>query len=348
MSVPTILSECPDIQRPIGDLFLEVGQREQLPALEFINSPANQSMIVQEVAPGNGKLKTIQARWVQRLPESVVEAGASIKNCTATSTRGDVTTTYTLDTTDTYQVEQLIDAEAIARHCQDNNRYIYESVLNMAIALDNAVATAMATQIAAAKGAWGTEVSGFYTVTSDNLVLATRQTGGQALNEFFAADVKQASLMANYPGAPIIFGGAEAQRAFNAYRAGCCTQYGLDLAAMANEAGLAFAYDQRIATAFGGQLYNLVTTPGAIQLLSYNLAQWNSGVQFSMGQGYARTILNTPAGLAADLTMKDDCGNLSIVLTFTGKIVTLPDNLYEASDKWAGVNYVNGLKITNP
>lgn len=348
MSISRILSECPDVQRALGELFLEVGQREQLPFLEFVNSPINQSMIVQEVAPGGGKLKTVQARWIQRLPETEVEEGASIKTCSSENVYGDNTTTYTLDTTDTYQASALVDAEDIARHCQDNSRYINETILRLADVLDRKVASATATQVATAKGAWGTEVDDFYTVTSDDLVLATRQTGGQALNEFFAADVKQATLMANYPGAPVVFGGAEAQRAFNAYRAGCCTQYGLDLAEMANQAGLAFAYDQRIATAFGGQLYNMVTTPGAIQLLSYNLAQWNAGVTYQMGQGYARTIVTTPAGLSADLTMKDDCGALSIVLTFTGKIVTLPDNIYESADKYAGVNYVNGLKITNP
>jgi hypothetical protein len=56
----------------------------------------------------------------------------------------------------------------------------------------------------------------------------------------------------------------------------------------------------------------------------------------------------TPAGLPVDLTMKDDCGNLSIVLTTTGKIVTLPTDIYEAGDKYAGVNYVNCVEIVNP
>jgi hypothetical protein len=46
--------------------------------------------------------------------------------------------------------------------------------------------------------------------------------------------------------------------------------------------------------------------------------------------------------------MKDDCGNLSIVLTTTGKIVTLPTDIYEAADKFSGVNYVNCVSIVNP
>jgi hypothetical protein len=348
MSISRILSECPDIQRPLGELFREVGQREALPFLEFVNSPLNQSMIVQEVAPGGAKLKTVQARWIQRLPETEVVEGADIKTCSATNEYGDSTQSYTLETTDTYQASALVDAEAIARHCQDNSRYILETVMRLADVLDRKVATATATQVAAQKGKWGTEVSSFFTVAADFLQIATRQSGGVAKNEFALANIQQAAKMANYPGALIGFGGAEMESYLMAVRAGCCTQYGIDLGEISQQNGFGFSYDQRIATAFGGQLYNLVTTPGAIQLLSYNLAQWNQGVTFSMGTGYARNIIVTPAGLSADLTMKDDCGNLSIVLTFTGKIVSLPTDIYEASDKYAGINYVNGVQIVNP
>jgi hypothetical protein len=56
----------------------------------------------------------------------------------------------------------------------------------------------------------------------------------------------------------------------------------------------------------------------------------------------------SPAGVPIDLTMKDDCGNLSITMVAIGKIVTLPNDIYEASDKYAGVNYLNGLRVVNP
>ena len=349
MSISRILSECPNIQLPLGELFIEVGQREQLPFLEYINSPANQSAIVQQVSPGGGKLRTVEARWIQRLPETEVEAGANIKACSTTNEYGDSTTTYTLETTDTYQASALVDAETIARHCQDNSRYILETVMRLMDVLDRKVASASAVQAVALTGKWGTEVSGFYTVNgSDQLVIATRQTGGQALNEFALADILQATKMANYPGAPIAFGGAEMQRYANAVKAGCCTQYGIDLATISAQNGFGFSYDARLTTALGSQLEAIVTTAGAIQLLSYNLAQWNQGVTFSLGTSYSRVIVTTPAGLSADLTMKDDCGNLSIVLTFTGKVVALPSNIYESADKYSGVNYVNQVLITNP
>jgi hypothetical protein len=349
MSISRILSECPQIQRPLGELFIEVGQREQLPFLEFLNSPENARQIRLDVSPGGGKLRTVEARWIQRLPETEVEEGASILTCTSTNTYGDSTETYTLETTDTYVASQAISAEDIARHCQENNRYILESVMRLMDVIDRKVASAAAVQAVAAKGRWGTEVSGYYTVNGSNeLVIATRQTGGQALNEFALADILQATRMANYPGAPIAFGGAEMQRYANAVQAGCCTQFGIDLAAISAQNGFGFAYDARLAAALGSQLKNLITTPGAMQWISFNLAQWNAGVQPVAGSNYSKTVAFTPAGLPVDLTMKDDCGNLSIVLTHTGKLVTLPTDIYEAADKYAGVNYVNAVLITNP
>jgi hypothetical protein len=103
-----------------------------------------------------------------------------------------------------------------------------------------------------------------------------------------------------------------------------------------------------LAAAQGSQSKALVTTAGAIQWLSFNLAEWNAGITPVPGANYSKTQVFTPAGVPVDLTMKDDCGSLSIVLTTTGKIVTLPTDIYEASDKYAGVNYVNCVSIVNP
>jgi len=346
MSISRILSECPNVQMSLGDLFIEVGQREQLPFLEFLLSPENAKMIRTEVAPGNGKLKTVQARWIQRLPETEVEEGGNILTCTSDNTYGDSTQTYTVETTDTYTASQLINAADIARHCQENSRYVLESIMRLMDVLDRKVASAAAVQAVADIGNWGTDVENFFTVTSDCLVIKTIASTG-IINEFALADILQATTMANYPGAPIAFGGAGMQRYANAVKAGCCSQFGIDLLAISQQNGFGFAYDSRLAAAQGSQNKALVTTAGAIQWLSFNLADWNTGVTPTAGANYSKTLVYTPAGVPCDLTMKDDCGNLSIVLTTTGLIASLPTNIYEASDKLAGVNYVNCVSIVN-
>jgi hypothetical protein len=347
MSISRILSECPNVQMSLSELFIEVGQREQLPFLEFLNSPENVKLIKQEVAPGRGKLKTVEARWIQRLPETEVEEGGDILTCTSSNTYGDSTTTYTLETTDTYIASQLINAADIARHCQENSRYVLESVMRLMDVIDRKVASAAATQAVSAIGAWGTDVDGYYSVTGDCLEITT-ELGSAELNPFALADILQATRMANYPAAPIAFGGAAMQRYANAVQAGCCTQYGIDLLAISQQNGFGFAYDARLAAAQGSQTKALVTTAGAMQWLSFNMAEWNAGITPVAGSNYSKTIAFTPAGLPVDLTMKDDCGNLSIVVTHTGKLVTLPTDIYESGDKYAGVNYVNCVSIVNP
>jgi hypothetical protein len=213
--------------------------------------------------------------------------------------------------------------------------------------IDRKVATAAATQAVAAIGTWGTDVTGFYTMDGDCIEIATLDSAG-ALNPFALADIQQAATMANYPSSPIAFGGAAMQRYANAVKAGCCSQSGIDILAISQQNGFAFAYDARLAAAQGDQTSALVTTAGAIQWLSYNLAEWNTNFTPSVGMGYTRTIAFTPAGVPVDLTLKDDCGNLSVIVTATGKVVTLPTDIYEAGDKFAGVNYVNCVSIVNP
>jgi len=347
MSISRILSECPNVQMSLGELFIEVGQREQLPFLEYLLSPENAKLIRTEVAPGQGKLKTVQARWIQRLPETEVEEGADILTCTSANTYGDSTTTYTVETTDTYTASQLVNAAEIARHCQENSRYVLESIMRLMDVLDRKVASAAAVQAVAATGVWGTDVTSFYTMDGDCIEVATIDSSGN-VNPFALADIQQAATMANYPGAPVAFGGAAMQRYANAVKAGCCSTTGIDILAISQQNGFGFAYDARVASAQGDQTSALVTTAGAIQWLSFNLAEWNSGITPTAGSNYSKTLVFTPAGVPCDLTMKDDCGNLSIVLTTTGLVATLPTDIYEASDKYAGVNYVNCVSIVNP
>ncbi len=347
MSISRLLSECPNIQAPLGQLFIEVGQREALPFLEYLNSPENVKMIRMQVAPGGGKLRTVEARWIQRLPETEVVEGADIMNCTATNQYGDSTTTYTLETTDTYQASQLISGADIARHCQENSVYFLESVMRLMDVVDRKVASAAATQAVAEIGTWGTDVEAFFTMDGDCIEIKTVDATDGTINEFALADITQATQMANYPSAPIAFGGAAMQRYANAVKAGCCTQNGIDLLAISQQNGFGFAYDRRVAAAQGDQTHALVTTAGAVQWLSYNLAEWNTGFNPTPGAGYSRTLAFTPAGVPVDLTLKDDCGNLSVIVTAIGKIVTLPTDIYEASDNLAGVNYVNCVSINN-
>lgn len=349
MAISRILTECSDVQAALGDLFIAVGQREQLPFLEYVLSPENSRLIRTEVAPGSGKIRKVQARWVQRLPETEVDLGGDLLSCTSTNVYGDTTKTYTLDTTDSYVISAVVNAKDIAVMCMANNAYVLETIMRLMDTMERAVASQAAIQTVAQIGAWGADAESFFTVTGDCLEIQTRQTTDtQELNQFALADIQQAATMANYPGSLIGFGGAEMQRYVNAVKAGSASQYGIDLLAISQQNGFAFAYDKRIAAAMESQNMNIVTTPGAVQWLSFNLADWNTGMSPVSGSNYTKQLVYTAAGLPCDLTMKDDCGNLSITLASCGIIATLPTDIYESADALSGVNYLNCVSIVNP
>lgn len=349
MSTSVTLSQCPPIQADLGQQFNKAGFIEPLPYLEYLNSPLNTAPIKTTISPGRSKLRQVEVTWNQRRLESDAVVGADIKNCTASQVYGDNTQTYELSTTDTVQVDELIDSETLATHCQDNAQFLFEHMALMLDQLDRKVATLAATQTASQIGTWGTEVPSFYTVVDDALQVATKLTGGD-IAPFTLQIIQQAALMAGYPAGFVGFGGA----AMNSYAmqvmAGCCAQYGIDLSAVLAQYGFSFSYDQRLANALGGQNENVIMVPGAVQLLNYNLASWNesAGEITNIGAGYSRRIVFTRAGLPVDLNMKDDCGNLSLVATFTGKIITMPDDIFNSADKYAGVKYLNQVSIVNP
>lgn len=351
MSASRILSECPTIQRPLGELFAaNANMREPLPHLEFTLSDLNAGMLQMEVSPGGGKTRSVQARWVQPLPESVVETGNSITTCEATEQYGDSTKTYELSLEDTYQVNQKISAVDLATHCQDNSRYVLESINRLGVALEKKVASSIATQAAAQIGKWGVDAEDYFTITDDALQIATLLANGD-INPKALQQIQQAARMAQYPSGLVAFGGATMQEYAMMIMAGCCTNGGIDLSAILQQYGFSFNYDKRVANAFGSQNDVLITTPGATQLLSYNLALWNSGIADSLrgGSGYARNQIFLPSGLPVDLFMKDSgCGDLDIVMTFTGKLASLPDDLYDASTDEAGIKFLNQVKVVNP
>ena len=353
MSTSVTLSQCPPIQADLYEQFKMQPFIEALPVLEFLNSPLNTAAIKTNISPGRGKLRQVEVTWNTRRQTSGAVKGADIKNCTASNVYGDNTQTYELSTQDTIQVDELIDSVTLAEHCKDNRDFLVEHIALMLDQLDRAVAEEIATQIAAQIGKWSTEVSGYtedWSLAGDKLQIATKLTGGD-IAPFTLQLIQMAARMSAYPsGAFVGFGGA----AMNSYAmqimAGCCAQYGIDLSAILSQYGFSFSYDPFLATALGGQNENAIMVPGAVQLLNYNLASWNetAGEIVQQGADYSRRIVVSRAGVPYDVNIKDDCGNLSLVATFTGKIITMPDDIFDAADKFAGVKWLNQVSIVNP
>jgi len=136
---------------------------------------------------------------------------------------------------------------------------------------------------------------------------------------------------------------------YKRHLAGCCSNSGLDLAAMAREFGVANAYDRRVVAALGNQNFNMATRLYAQQLISYNFAPWKTGldVMFQAGSDYFKTVMVTPKGLPVDVTIKDTCGEISMIVTAYGKVVGLPEDMFAACQNQAGVTFTNVIEVKN-
>jgi hypothetical protein len=214
----------------------------------------------------------------------------------------------------------------------------------------------MAGEIAALVGTYSTDAEAYYATGNPDGVITnlnvlefpTRFTSGEQTG--WLETVDQALKMTGYMGGTIAFGGAAMNSAYRRALAGCCTNSGINIADLLAQYGTAFAYDQRIATAFGGQNNGFATMPGAIQLLSYQLAGWKDGMPpaASQGSNYVRLGAFTRAGVPVDILFKDDCpGVLQVSVTAQVQTVALPNNLFYVGDNFYGVNYINQLRVKN-
>ena len=340
----TLLGACPNVQTELETAFLQAPVREPLPFLEAVG--ANSSQLNQIVNPSSNKTKTVTLRYDQDIAESSVTSNGENPKCAATTQRGDKTVDYSLDTNVNVQVEQLIEIRDLERICRDNPTYFGPLVDRLVYALDKKLATNVAGQAAVLNGKWASDVS----VTSNRLIINTLITvAGGVVNPLAQADLDQALIQTGYSGDALVFGGTTLWKYMRAMEAGCCADSGINLLEISRMYGKSFAYDRRLATALGGNDYNMVIKPNSFSLLQYTLNGWSDQLPAAYQSGaYYKTVIQSPrSGVAMDLTIKDDCGNVSIILTATTKLVAMPTDMYPVGDVYEGVNYVNLVKVTN-
>jgi hypothetical protein len=347
MSLPTALVQCENLQARIEAAF---GQstvpNEPKPHLEFLTAPENTREIVQTILPGQGKIKTVNVVYQPEHGIGELEEGVDPNNCTASTKRGEKSEQYTIDESDNVSDSQLIVSNDLIRHCEDNELYIGGVILKLMRNVERGVAKKSAEQAVLLAGNWASDVAD---VDGDgNLEVKTLFNNGLEMAAFTSEIINTSLLQTGYM-TPIIFGGIQLNQYYKRHVAGCCSNAGLDLAAMAAAFGVSNAYDFYIQQALGGQQFNMVTQPGAQQLLAYTLAPWKDGVGSIPIQGanYFKQVLLTPAGVPVDVTIKDDCGNLSIIVTATTKVIGLPNDMFAAGERYEGVTFTNTIEVKN-
>ena len=345
---PSTLVACPNIQERLDSVFENENARffqDKIPFSEFLMSPLNRNELAQRVAPGRSKIRTVDLTYQPRILQSEKFTNSS-DYCTATSERGDTSASYEIDTTQNVGFEQKFDVEKLKSSCEDNEMWFMDQVGKMVAATDVAVNDKNASQANALLGGWSTDVSGVPFVTLNGDILEVQTLVPSSTYEPFPSTLQgiQSALSASSFGNSTLVGGFQLHNYLELIRNGCCTDYGLDIAGIQAEYGIASIYDRAVASTQGNNATAWAVANGALQVLYYN--RW-SGLFEAQDANQSYGQIMGALGIPYDLVIKHDCGVIQVTVTATTKLVALPDDMYQTGDHLDGVKGFAEINVVN-
>lgn len=334
--------------------------RGPMPFFDFLWSDFNRSGVQQRIAPGGGKKRTLELIYGQRLLESAVtESDLTTALCTATTKRGNLSTTYTIDPESGVKVEQLFTMSDWIEVCQDNASVFYKEVQKMIDVLVCKVATDLTGAAASLVGNWdstifdGTNAS---TVGSlEYLKVSTKYAGTTQINPEAMEEINHAIMESQFcNNNAVIFSGRTLSKYFNTMKAGCCSTDGINVGEMLAMYGKAILFDRRVQAASDPD-EAWVVAPGALQPIYYTAnndgtaaALASIGVPAFAGANYYKTVVQDPqSGMPMDLTVSDDCGNISVILRGAYDVIGMPADMFAPGDTMEGVTFMAGIDVVN-
>lgn len=338
------LTVCPNIQDEINAFFPLCPVNEFMPLFEWINSPINNRGLRKAVNPGEGKVRTVTVTYTPRILESDVQEGVANPSCNNDNFIGDRYTNYTIDTDDNVGHGFYMAPEKLAYACKSNPQYFMERLMDLIDVVDRKLATKHTDDIAALIGNWADNVE----TTGGHLILQTQDSDGK-FNPFLMPDLDLAMVKTGFCPERFVFGGTDLYRWFRAVIAGCCSQEGINVGELFQAYGVAFAYDRRFESVFGTN-EGIAVGAGALQLLTYNRADWMVGMPSNyvdMGSEISVTIVSPRTGVPMDLTVTYNCGKISVNLVATTKLVGMPADMFFQGDFMEGVTYVAPIAVDN-
>jgi hypothetical protein len=345
---PETMVTCADLQANLDQYFPTCKKRPIEEFYNFLWSDANRSGIQQLISPTSGKRRTVVLKYDQPILEDQVTAtDTSVTSCVATTKRGNLSKEYTIET-DGFKVEELIDPADLIDVCEGNGEIVARKMQNMIDALIGKLASDMADQAAALIGNWPTFVSPV--INTNYLDIDTINAAGNP-NPIALEEIDFAITQSDFCNGAMIFADRNLWKLYRLLAAGCCSTSGLDLNSMLAQYGKAVAYDRKVASnGVAGANRSWVVMPGALQPIYFTMN--GNGVADAAGvtrASYTKGIIFDPeTGTPIDLTVKDDCGEVSIIMKATQKLIALPDDMYPPSHEKEGFVGFAGIEVTNP
>ena len=356
-TVTSTVQPCPALQDSLNRWFQTcVNKRQDSPLLSFLLSDANSSGVRQVVNPMGGKKRQVNLIYDQVIPLSDVSAVASCDRvCDASTERGDLVATYEIDCTDGYYVEGKINLADWNESCRDNNEVIASRLQLMIDALVQKVASGVAADLNPLIGDWSTDVSSAgMTLDADGFLnVATFASGSTTqIDPTAFQKIQGAKMMTGFCAPTFVVGGYDLYAYYTLMKAGCCTQDGINALDILAQQGEVVTYDRWVANAFGNDV-SLMLQLGSAQLLTYNAVTKPlaigglSDLDMTYRNYWEGIIVDPISGLPIDISIKNDCGVVHVVLTATAKPVALPNDMWPAGHQLEGVNYLTGIQVVN-
>jgi hypothetical protein len=311
------------------------------------------------IAPGKGKVKTVEVIYMQELGPDDGSSDVENPSCpTSTNTPGEQSETYTIDTTEnrarnfTFDLNDLKDART--ENADYFNRMLLKSLLALEVDVSKKTAAELAVIVAAGGFSddtvgWAGDDSGV-AIVSDHLTIKTKVDSSINPYPYTPRLIQEFLMFQGYTGLPVIFSGA----LLNSYsldgRSFGAADYGIDLQrAAAAYWNFSVVYDTHVAAALGGSSYAAALAPGAVQMLTWNSIGWTDGMTgVNEGSDYFQFSVNSPrTGLPCDVFIKNTCGQVVVQVVATTKLVGLPDDMFNAQGPYSGVNMTNKLRVVN-
>lgn len=356
MSYPTVFAQCPDIQDLLDNNFQTNGSAflvDQHPFAEYNLSAANRSGLQAKLVPGQGKIKTYQLVWDQRILESeVTQPNTTDRACSAETKRGNLSDTVTIDPATYWEVEQAFEVSDFTYACQDNAQLLAIAMTKMVNALRSKVATAITAQAGALLGGLSSDIESGDKVDvggTDFIKLST-EISANVINPRTMAKLNFLKQQMNWAVPSPIFGGGDLYQYYQLMQAGCCSTQGIDLSAILAQYGVSVSYDRRVADAAGGNEYAWMVAPGALQTVFH--VENDNGLADALGiirgSDYEKRVIYDPMlGFPIDLTLRDSCdAGISVFMRANPKVFAMSE-LFQSGDHMEDVNWFAGIKVVN-
>lgn len=329
---------------------------QKVPFLQFMMDPMNRGNLQQGMMIGKGQVRKVEVIYDQELAHDKVVSNVDNPSCAnATYTPPEHSQEYDFDTgvnrSDDFTFTRADLERAVTSPLEYFNKNLLKTIANVEVAVNAKEASALSTMY----GAWSTDATDWATANPDVSISAnvlnfkTRKDGSVDPFPYTAREIQEALEYCGYMAPPVIFSGSTLRSWVLDGRTFTATDIGIDLQRAVQEFGFGAIFDTHVASALGGADYAIALQPGAVQMLYFTASGWDEGMP-GVIQGsdyYKTTILSPRTNLPMDLIIKDDCGTITVRVIATTKLVQMPEDMFNASNRYSAVKFVNKIRVVN-